>query len=294
MANKRVDPPWPGQFWIPGLDVPGFFKQLTDEKVHESITVKWIGREVLEDEGQYGYDYPYSIIGYVQQGFAEIRTSNERISLSPGMVFWIRGRQEAYRIAMPGCIPVHDEVMLFGDHVGELFEEIGSDVGAIRPSRPELISNIIHELAIEARYDFKSMQDSAIRLSRVLVSRIAAQVEEDIKSVRQSKTTFEQCRHYILSNYRQIRTLTEVADACHISVPHMCRLFERFGELPPYKLVLRERLAAGARMLESTDLSIATIAKTIGFSDASRFTKSFSSQYGVTPSVYGHRRLSKI
>jgi AraC-like DNA-binding protein len=51
-------------------------------------------------------------------------------------------------------------------------------------------------------------------------------------------------------------------------------------------LVTRTRLRIAAEQLAETDMPVSEIAASLGYKDASNFTRAFRSQTGVAPSVY--------
>lgn len=64
------------------------------------------------------------------------------------------------------------------------------------------------------------------------------------------------------------------------------RLIHRFFDLPPSQFLTQTRLAAAARLLRETSLSVSAIAHDCGFYDHSAFSRAFHSATGVTPSAY--------
>jgi AraC-like DNA-binding protein len=291
MMRKHDEPPMPGIEWCEGCDTPGFYREVTYGSTCDGLAVRWIGRELLSASTRYGYDYPFAIIGYVHEGFAEMRWNDKTWELAPGTAFWIRERQEGYRVRMPGFVPVHDIVMVYGAGSADLFAKIGSPAGAVRLKRPHLVTSLFAEMANEIRYGTSWLEHNALLLTRLLAARLAVEVNAAREQRSQSRSTFDRCRQYVLSNFIRIQRLSDVSEACGVSSEHMCRLFEQFGEIPPYRLVIRERLAKSARLLETTDQPIRDIAAATGFTDQSRFSRLFSKQYGVPPSVYGRRRV---
>lgn len=87
-------------------------------------------------------------------------------------------------------------------------------------------------------------------------------------------------------------SVTELADAVHLSKSQVGRLFvEAFGKSPiAYLTMVRtERMAA---LLRTTDTPIAVIAEEVGWSDPDFAARQFRRSVGVTPSRY--RALSRV
>lgn len=69
------------------------------------------------------------------------------------------------------------------------------------------------------------------------------------------------------------------------------RLMRRFFDLSPSQFISKTRLAAAARHLRESGLSVADIALECGFYDHSAFTRAFHAAMGVTPT--GYREATK-
>ncbi len=147
--RRHDEPPMPGIEWCQGCDTPGFYREVTYGSSCEGLAVRWIGRELLFESTRYGYNYPFAIVGLVHEGYAELHWNDKTWELAPGTAFWIREKQDGYRVRKPGFVPVHDIVMLFGTETSDFFGKIGSYAGAIRLRRPHLVSSLFAELASE-------------------------------------------------------------------------------------------------------------------------------------------------
>lgn len=90
-------------------------------------------------------------------------------------------------------------------------------------------------------------------------------------------------RTYIHKHYMERLTLAEIAAAGHISRGECCRVFRRVLNETPMGYLTRCRLEQGERLVVSTDLSIAEIARQVGFHSASYFTELFRRERGITP-----------
>jgi len=82
--------------------------------------------------------------------------------------------------------------------------------------------------------------------------------------------------------------LTELAAAAGVTDVQMRRAFRRHLGITPSDYLLRARLDAACRLLETTDQSVAAVAGRVGFESLSYFTRLFKRTYGHTPAQ--HRR----
>ena len=94
---------------------------------------------------------------------------------------------------------------------------------------------------------------------------------------------------YCREHSRQCLTVQGVAAAVGYSASYVSHLFSACigSSLADY---LRElRLTTASELLETTDLSVAQIARDLGYSDPSHFTHAFTRAYQVSPRVYRRR-----
>jgi len=77
-----------------------------------------------------------------------------------------------------------------------------------------------------------------------------------------------------------------IAAALRISAPHLARRFKAATGKTLHERCTEIRMAQAAFLLRDSDLSIGQVARQVGVSSQSHFTKAFRVVYGVTPSVY--------
>jgi AraC family transcriptional regulator len=83
-------------------------------------------------------------------------------------------------------------------------------------------------------------------------------------------------------------TLDGMAAAAHLSVYHFARQFKAATGLPPHQYVILRRVERAKELLRAgTDLSLAEVAVSAGFSDQSQFCHHFKRLVGVTPRQFG-------
>ena len=81
-------------------------------------------------------------------------------------------------------------------------------------------------------------------------------------------------------------TISDLASVAGLSQFHFIRAFKYTVGLPPYQYVLSERIHRAKGLLSQPDLSLADVALTVGFSDASQLNRVFRKFVGVTPTAY--------
>jgi AraC family transcriptional regulator len=80
--------------------------------------------------------------------------------------------------------------------------------------------------------------------------------------------------------------ISELASLVGLSQFHFIRAFKRSVGRSPYQHVLSERISVAKEMLSKSDLSIADVARAVGFSDVSQLNRVFRKLIGVTPTAF--------
>ncbi len=115
--------------------------------------------------------------------------------------------------------------------------------------------------------------------------------------VRGDIGTLPSCRlrrvtEYIQQNLDKELRLAELAAVVCMSPYHFARLFKCSTGVPPYRFVVRQRIARAREFLATRELSIAQISQMVGFRTPSHFTTVFRRVTSITPRSYrtGHFR----
>jgi AraC family transcriptional regulator len=90
-------------------------------------------------------------------------------------------------------------------------------------------------------------------------------------------------RDYIMEHLAHPLTLAELAALVNLSPYHFARVFKRTTGFTVHQYVLQQRVETGKRLLETSDLPVATVALQVGFTDHSHFWRHFKRIVGVAP-----------
>ncbi|WP_208300269.1 AraC family transcriptional regulator [Prosthecobacter fusiformis] len=101
--------------------------------------------------------------------------------------------------------------------------------------------------------------------------------------------TVAQAVEMIRHDFARPLLVEDVATACGQSLRQLQRHFQAAFGITPQEFLLKTRVLAAARLLETTALSMAEIARRCGFPDQSAFTQHFRKRTGKTPSAYRER-----
>lgn len=96
----------------------------------------------------------------------------------------------------------------------------------------------------------------------------------------------DQLVQFVSANASRRLSLQELADAAHISLPYMHRLFQTHLDLAPGQYIAKIRMEEAKTLLRGGSLSMGAVAREMGFSSQQHFSRQFRSVCGMTPSEY--------
>ncbi len=91
---------------------------------------------------------------------------------------------------------------------------------------------------------------------------------------------------YIDANLHRELRLAELGGVVYMSPFHFARLFKRSTGLSPHRFVVQRRIDEARVLLATQTVTIADVARSVGFRTPSHFTTTFRRVTGVTPTAY--------
>jgi len=98
---------------------------------------------------------------------------------------------------------------------------------------------------------------------------------------------------YIQNNYDCDISISNIAKYVCINRSYLSTLFKSALGMSPLEYLSGFRMSLGADLLQTTDLSISSIAASCGYKDPLVFSKSFKQRNGMTPSQYRKKTWNK-
>lgn len=100
------------------------------------------------------------------------------------------------------------------------------------------------------------------------------------------------CQHYIHQHYQTSIKMTELAALTHLTERTLLRRFHKALDLSPSDYLQHTRIQKACDLLESSNLSVESIAHEVGYSDTSAYRKAFKQRMGLSPSQFRQRFAS--
>ncbi|RII27788.1 MAG: AraC family transcriptional regulator [Geobacter sp.] len=96
---------------------------------------------------------------------------------------------------------------------------------------------------------------------------------------------------HIHDNFSRTLYLDDLARAAHLSKFHFCRNFKHYIGVSPMRFVNMVKIRKAQALLLQANVTISTVAYSLGFNDQSEFTRQFKNITGVSPSAYRRSHL---
>lgn len=98
--------------------------------------------------------------------------------------------------------------------------------------------------------------------------------------------TISRVQRYINENITQSITLSQLAKVANYSIPQLERVFKKTLGVTPFVYIRKVRLTAAAKLLKDNDIKVIDTALDFVFDSHEGFTRAFSKEFGISPSVY--------
>lgn len=150
----------------------------------------------------------------------------------------------------------------------------------------------------EAQQDFEAIQRLFLSRPPFFLEESSIRLELLFTHIARALNTPEQPRpadrlqtslRYLNLHYAETLHLEELAGMEFLSPSRYSALFRRATGLSPQQYLIRLRLKAAQELLSNTDLSVAEVARSVGYDDALYFSRLYHRHMGQTPSS-AHKR----
>jgi len=224
---------------------------------------------------------------YLQEGTGVYTINKKTFPLEEGSIFVGFPSCPISYFANPGIPWTIRWVCIGSDMLSFLLKTMGitPDSPVIRPASPEAVRDTLTELFDAAAEDTIGGNMSCMRLVYQLLSLMAP-------GERRIDTGFgyvDNAILYMKHSYDKDIRIEDVAAYVNLERGYFSKLFRRQTGVSPRKWLTSFRMEKAAALLESTDLTIAEIAMSVGYIDQLYFSKLFHLAAGVSPTEYRAR-----
>lgn len=228
--------------------------------------------------------FPFLAVEFVAEGGGELTLAGRKYRLQPGMAF-------AYAPGVPHLIRNDPEAPMlkyyvdFAGHEGErrLAE---SPLGTWRPvqvSSPQEIVAIFEMLQREGGGEGRRAPEICAALLPALLLIIGERAVSQGPAEPRALASFLRAKHLLERRFLELKTIEQAAAACHMDGAYLCRLFRRFGQVPPYRFLVKLKMNRAIELLLDQRLMVKEVADALGFADAFHFSRTFKRIYGLSP-----------
>ena len=284
MLNPPVNPqkPEPGYFSKTVSEARRFYLP-NKQGTLQPLTVvsggcEYCGKDYRIDRAGFGF----YIIEFVSAGAGTLMMHGKRHELRPGSIL-VYGRGIPHQIMTS---PDHTMIKYFVAFAGQTARDL------LKENKPGSVMQVTHPEQIQQIFDDLINIGLSDHANRAHLCTIALQylvMKMGILSVPHGVVksaglaTYQRCRRFIVMNYLEVDSLQSVAEACHLDLAYLCRLFQRFGRQSPAQYLQHLRMNRAVDLLQNSDRLVKEVAEELGFSDAYNFSRAFKRVFGVSP-----------
>lgn len=237
-------------------------------------------------------DFPYLSLEFVAAGRGELTLESQTRELLPGAAF-VYGPGWSQRIRTdPRQRLVKYFVNFTGHDAADLLRACGLEPGRVLQIAPvseprEAFDQLIRLAARPTRLTERLCALQLELLLWLLVERSATPGA----STDRARRAFERCREIADTDFLRLRTARDLAQAGHVDVAYLCRLFQRFAGTSPYRYLHRLKMAWAAERLHTGGTLVREVADQLGV-DPFQFSRGFKRVHGLAPSAFQALRAS--
>ena len=227
--------------------------------------------------------FPFTTIEFVAGGAGQLWLADQEYMLLPGTIF-VYGRNTPHCIRSDEKNPLVKYFAAFGGgDARSLMRECQLGLGKVlRVTHPQAIQQVFDDLIGHGWGDHSNRVRMCTVALQYLLMKIGDLALPYGDAAGRAFATYQQCRRHIEEHALKLRSMQEVADACHVNLSYLCRLFQRFGREQPNRYLRHLQLNHAAELLQ-LGRPIKEVAEELGFSDPFNFSRAFQRSFGLPP-----------
>ena len=235
--------------------------------------------------------FPFLSLEYVARGRGTLTLRHRSHDLMPGRMF-------AYGPGVPHQIRGHPDdplVKYFVDFTGtaaaRLSRACGLAPGAVVDVHPaQALQRLFDELIEVGVRDRKESRGLCEKVLECIMLRIAGARAPQEGTDTLAFITYAKCRQFIERHAQRLKSLSQVAEECHVNDAYLCRLFQRYDQQSPYQYLVRLKMNHAAEHLQQAGVMVKQVAEECGFTDVFHFSRVFRKVLGKSPTAFRRMR----
>ena len=149
-----------------------------------------------------------------------------------------------------------------------------------------LDEKIICPSALSVFLDMKRCEGFDGGISLFVASKIMELFAVLEKSKAQESGYIESAKSFISSQYMLDIGVEEVARYLNLNRSYFSDIFSKATGVSPSKYIMNYRMKLAGELFSDTNVSVSTVANSVGYTDVFNFSKAFKKYWGVSPSGY--------
>lgn len=263
----------------------------SDQLPAPTLAVRWAGYQQLlsDDPPNIHENYPYAYLIFALEGQATLSSGSESWEINAGSVFWATaGADTKIELRDDSTCLSHYVVMTYGsEQEAAYLETFGQLVGCSQVIDPVSLASLFEVILDEACGLSTSREQNCIDLFKILLLRLNTQLIRDNRSLgSNARETFHLAHQYLQKNYDNITDLGALASHIGVSVPYLCRLYDKYSDRTAFAHLSDLKLTKAERLLCTTKMSLTDITTAVGYGEKYIFSRNFRKKYGLSPSYY--------
>jgi len=228
--------------------------------------------------------FPFLVVEFVAEGAGSLELAGRRYRLRAGMTFSY-GPGVRHIIRTEAARPLLKYFFVFAGTEGKrLLEESPLDGWkAVQVSSPREVVDLFEILQREGASESVYGARICAALAPVLIMKITERAVPYAVGESRALATFHRAKHWIERHYVHLKTVEQAAQACHVEVAYLSRLFQRFGHTTPYRFLMRLKMNRATELLVDSGMLVKEVAAKLEFGDAFHFSRVFKRFYGLPP-----------